>query len=368
MNICIVSNYKKNGYGESTRPYFLSVNLLKQGHRVLHLCEHEGEEDGIEYIKVQTWTWEPSVFKRLFDFVYLFFKVRTFSPDVIYMHQFNNARWALASKVMPGVKFVFDAHTSVYFESKTLNPDKEADIARAHKNEGDICASTDYIICASDETRLILKDAYNLNNDKLFVVGNATNMAPVTEEEFAVAKTPHTGFTCLATLPFDGFLSNELALKYLFDIAALVHNKAPHIRFIILGGGEKPLPPTPNIIYAGYVPGLRKEILAADICLMPYPENAVCGGARNKFCDFIALGKIVISSPEGMRGMQVLEPGKNCLVAENKFDYAQKIIALSESPAMVQTMEAHVFEVRKSFNWADRALQVATIFKQILGR
>ena len=50
MKICIVSNYKKNGYGESSRPYFLSVNLLKQGHRILHLCEHEGKEDGIEYI------------------------------------------------------------------------------------------------------------------------------------------------------------------------------------------------------------------------------------------------------------------------------------------------------------------------------
>jgi hypothetical protein len=37
MKICIVSNYKKNGYGESSRPYFLSVNLLKQGHRTLNI-------------------------------------------------------------------------------------------------------------------------------------------------------------------------------------------------------------------------------------------------------------------------------------------------------------------------------------------
>lgn len=366
MKICIVSNYKKNGYGESTRPYYLSINLLKQGHRILHLCDHEGTEGGIEYVKVNTWAWEPSVFKRLLNFVYLFFKVRTFNPDVIYMHQFNSARWALASKIMPRVKFVFDAHTSVYFEAQTLSPEKEADIARAKISEGDICVKADYIISASEETRDILKTAYALDVNKLFVVGNATNIVPVTEEEFSATKAPHAGFTCLATLPFDGFLSNELALKYLFEIAAIVHEKAGHIRFIVLGGGEKPVPPTPNIIYAGYVPDLRKEILTANICLMPYPENAVCGGARNKFCDFIALGKIVISSPEGMRGMQVLEPGKNCIVAEDTFNYAQKIIALFESPEMAKTLETNVFKVRTSFNWADRAQQVATIFKQIL--
>ena len=367
MKICIVSNYKKNGYGESSRPYFLSVNLLKQGHRILHLCEHEGKEDGIEYIKVHTWVWEPSFIKRIATFIYLFFKVRTFGPDVIYMHQFNNARWALASRVMPKVKFVFDAHTSLFFEATGLTPEKTADIERVKNIELDICLKADAIICASEETRQILQEAYSLPAGKLYAVGNATYIAPVTEaEKEAENNTAPNTFTCLATLPFDGFLSNELALAYLFEIAALVQDKTAQIKFVVLGGGKKPVPPTSNVIYAGYVPDLRKEILAAGICLMPYPDNAVCGGARNKFCDFIALGKVVISSPEGMRGMQALEAGKNCLVAKNKNEFAEKIIELSESENKLRVLENEVFKMRGYYNWKDRAEQVAGIFKKIL--
>jgi hypothetical protein len=366
MKICIVSNYRKNGYGESSRPYFLSINLHKQGHQILHLCEHEGNEDGIEYMKVQTWVWEPSFIKRIITFMYLFYKVRTFGPDVIYMHQFNNARWALASRVMPKVKFVFDAHTSLYFEARGLTPEKTDDIERVKNIERDICQKTDAIIAASEETRQILQEAYSLPGDKLYVVGNATYISPVTEAEKTVANsTPRSSFTCLATLPFDGFLSNELALARLFEIAALVQDKI-NIKFVVLGGGQKPVAPTANIIYAGYVPDLRKEILAADICLMPYPDNAVCGGARNKFCDFIALGKVVVSSPEGMRGMQALEPGKNCLVANNKNEFATQIIELSESVNKVRALENEVFKMREYYNWKDRAGLVAGIFKKLL--
>ncbi len=369
MKICFVSNYKKNGYGESSRPYFLSINLLNQGHRILHVCDYEGKDDGIEYIKANTWVWEPSIIKRIISFVHLFFKVRTFAPDVIYMHQFNNARWALASRVMPGAKFVFDAHTSLLFETQGFNPEKAEDIARVKKTEQDICLKADAIIAASEETRQILQEAYSLPQDKLYVVGNATYISPVTEVEKAEAHNHNKGhntFTCLATLPFDGFLSNELALTYLFEIAAMVQAKTEKIKFVVLGGGQKPAPPTSNIIYAGYVPDLRKEILEADICLMPYPDNAVCGGARNKFCDFIALGKVVVSSPEGMRGMQALEAGKNCLVANNKQDYAKQIIELSESADMVNALEAEVFKLKDYYNWKDRAEQVSSIFKKLL--
>lgn len=365
MKICIVSNYKANGYGESTRPYFLSINLLKQGHKILHLCQHEGSENGIKYVNVDTWKWEHSPVIRIFNFFRLFLRVRLFAPDVIYMHQFNNARWALATRIMPRAKFVFDAHTSVYFETQTFSPQNTAANERIRNEEESICKKADYIICASDETRLLLKSSYCLNDAKLFVVGNSTNIAPVTEEE-KVIKKEGGFFTGLATLPFDGFISNELALAYLFEIAALVQSKTDRIKFVILGGGEKPVPPIANVIYAGYVPDLRKEILAADICLMPYPDRAVCGGARNKFCDFVALGKVVISSPEGLRGMQILEPGKNCILANNKEEYAQRIIELYENGEELKQLENGVFKIRSYYNWKDRAAEVADIFKKIL--
>jgi glycosyltransferase involved in cell wall biosynthesis len=367
MKICFVSNYKKNGYGESTRPYYISVNLLKQGHKILHLCEHDGFEGNIEYVRIETWEWEPSAIKRALNFIKLGLKVRLFNPDIIYMHQFNNARWALMTRAMPKKYFVFDAHTSVYFEAATMANDTPERIERIKNTEGDICSKSDYIICASEETKEILKTTYSLGESKLFTVGNATNMKPVDESELTGVKAdPSHSFTCLATLPFDGFLSNELALTYLFEIAALVQTKTDKIKFVVTGGGGKPVPPIPNVTYTGYVADLRKEILAADICLMPYPDKAVCGGARNKFCDFIALGKVVISSPEGMRGMHALKNGETCLVAENKSDFAEKIIELFEARDKLKSLETNVLKVKGNFGWSDRALQVSEIFKKIL--
>jgi glycosyltransferase involved in cell wall biosynthesis len=366
MKICFVSNYKKNGYGESTRPYYLSRNLLKQGHTILHLCDHAGYEDGIEYIKIDPWGWEPRFMKRLADFIRLSFKVRAFNPDVVYMHQFNSARWALASRTMRAKKFVFDAHTSVYFEAQYAKSKQQSEIERIKNAEQQVCLKADYIISASEETKNILQKSYSLPENKLFVVGNATNMQPVTEGEVAATKKNPDEFICTATLPFDGFFSNELALQYLFEIAAVVQARNEKIKFVVLGGGDKPVPPTANVIYKGYVPDLRKEVLQADICLMPYPDEAVCGGARNKFCDFVALGKVVVSSPEGMRGMQTLQDGKNCVVASDKFDYAEKIIALVESGGKLKAMEAEVLKVKNAFNWQDRALEINKIFKKIL--
>ena len=368
MKICFVSNYKKNGYGESTRPYYLSRNLLRQGHSILHLCDHAGFEDGIEYIKIDPWGWEPRFMKRLLGFISLGLKVRAFNPDVVYMHQFNSARWALASRTLAARKFVFDAHTSVYFESLHAKTKVQANIERIKNAEQQVCLKADYIISASEETKNILQTSYGLPNEKLFVVGNATNMVPVTENELAATKKNPSEFICTATLPFDGFFSNELALEYLFEIAALVQAKTDKVKFVVLGGGDKPAPPTTNIIYKGYVPDLRREILESDICLMPYPEEAVCGGARNKFCDFVALGKVVVSSPEGMRGMQALEDGKNCIVAQDKFAYAGKIIALFESAEKLRALEAEVMKVKNAFNWQDRALEVNQIFKKILAK
>jgi len=367
MNICIVSNYRKGGYGESTRPYYLSLYLKEQGHNILHLCDHEGIEDGMEYVRVRPSVWEPAVLKRTREFLALFFKIRLFDPDIIYMHQFNTARWTLATRVMPLRKFVFDAHTSVYFEVSTLALQPQEDIDRIKRIEGQICHDSDYIICASCETKEILRTTYQLNESKLFVVGNATSITPVSDSsDTGRSKSGKEFFTCVATLPFDGFVANEMALQYLFEIAAKVHAQTDKIMFVVLGGGEKPVPPVPNIVYAGYVADLRAEILNADLCLMPYPEKAVCGGARNKFCDFIALGKVVISSPEGMRGMQVLEDGENCLVAIDKNDFAEKIVRLFQSPGQLQQLGSGVLKVKDMYSWKDRAKEVNAIFNQIL--
>ncbi|MDB5282008.1 MAG: hypothetical protein JWO06_1083 [Bacteroidota bacterium] len=367
MRICIISNYKKNGYGESTRPYYLSIYLKKLGHEIIHLCQHSGTEDGIRYIKLDTAKWEPSLFKRMNNFLSLYTKLKNFNPDVIYVHQMNSVRWALSTRVLPQGTFVMDAHTSTYFEHKSFGRDTQETLDSLRRIEVEVYKKPDYIICASEETHEFLIEEFKLDPAKLFAVGNATNMDPVTEAEKNVyQKSPSQEFTCLATLPQDGFIGNDMAIKYLLQIAEIVYRKSPTIKFVVVGGGEKPAATAPNIFYAGYVPDLRKEILSASICLMPFPAQAVCGGARNKLCDYVALGKLVVTSTEGLRGIKILENKKNCIVADDKERFADAIINLSQNAGLVKSLEDEAFKSRAYFNWEDKAKQVSAIFETVV--
>ncbi|HLP19727.1 MAG TPA: glycosyltransferase, partial [Chitinophagales bacterium] len=187
-------------------------------------------------------------------------------------------------------------------------------------------------------------------------------IVPITERH----STTNPEFICLATLPQDGFPSNEMALEMLQQIAIETYKQNEQIKFYVVGGGKMPVAKSPNIVYTGYVENLRATILQADICLMPFPPDAVCGGARNKFCDYIALGKAVVTTTEGLRGMEVLQDEVNCIVAEDVVTSAAKINALAGNREKLRTIEQGVLQVKGYYNWEERARHVETIFKQLL--
>lgn len=361
MNICIVSNYKPSGYGESTRPGQLAKYLKKFGHEVLHICDWDGKSDEIEHIRIERNIWEKNPIKRHLSFIQNYLRILRFSPDLIYVHQFNNGKWAIRTKLFQGKKIVFDAHTSIYFECLHFNSDPVAQ-SILKKQESAICNAVNFIVAASFETREFLLKTYPLDAQKIEAVGNATNIHPVEE----MIHTINRSFTCVTTLPQDGFTSNIMALEMLLEIAEETYKLDRQIQFHVIGGGKMPVAKTPNVIYTGYVDNLREKILIADICLMPFPKEAVCGGARNKFCDYIALGKAVITTPEGLRGMEILVDGKNCLVANDAEQFALAINNLAADKQQIHTLEKEVYAIRNSYNWETRARKVESIFKQLI--
>ena len=263
MKICLISNLKESGYGESTRPYFLARELSKQGHSILHLCHRRKQvEGGISYLHINPFGENNNSWNRAANFAYLWYHIRQFNPDIIYPHQFNNARWAIATRTLPRAPIVFDAHTSVPFEARAFGASKEV-LADVFGIEKEICDRSDYIIAASYPTRELLMELYKVRDKKLFVVENATSIQPVSEPYI----TSNDKFICSATLPFDGFQSNEMALEFLFRIALRMNEIDRDVEFRVIGGGVKPSPPSANIIYTGYVADYEKSLLQSDACL-----------------------------------------------------------------------------------------------------
>ena len=361
MKICIVSNFKPSGYGESTRPGQMAKYLHQMGHDILHICDTDETIDGIKHLYIARNTWQAGGLNKTVAFIKNYLTIALFNPDFIYVHQFNNAEWAVQTRLFKGRRIVFDAHTSSYLEHLHFKVDKGL-LDEVLRREGTICRKADFIIAASAETKEVLQTQYNLEPNKLDVAGNATNIKPV--ETLAPLNT--TEFTILATLPQDGFESNKMALDMLLAIATKVYSINSDVKFHVVGGGKMPPSPPPNVIYRGYVPDLREAILNATICMMAFPEDAVCGGARNKFCDYIALAKTVATTPEGLRGMEILEHNKNCVVANDVDGLVAVITDLAHNPAKIEAIEREVFTIRHYFNWADRAKKVESIFKRLL--
>ena len=149
MNICIVSNFKQSGYGESTRPGQMAAHLKSFGHNILHICDWQGSENGIKHLSIARESWEPNVIKRLVSFTSDYTSIKLFRPDLVYAHQFNNVKWALQTKLFAGTKIVFDAHTSKYFEH--IHFKAEEDLLHLLKTqENDMCHRADFIIAASE--------------------------------------------------------------------------------------------------------------------------------------------------------------------------------------------------------------------------
>ncbi|MFM2306701.1 MAG: hypothetical protein RLZZ367_1370, partial [Bacteroidota bacterium] len=87
---------------------------------------------------------------------------------------------------------------------------------------------------------------------------------------------------------------------------------------------------------------------------------------RNKFCDYIALGKAVITTTEGLRGMEVMKHNKNCLVANSTIQFAQTILNATQNRELLYSIEKNAFALRNYYNWEERARKVETIFKALL--
>jgi glycosyltransferase involved in cell wall biosynthesis len=63
-----------------------------------------------------------------------------------------------------------------------------------------------------------------------------------------------------------------------------------------------------QVLHHGFQRDLLQWIDHADVCLLPYPEEAALfGGARNKLLEFVARAKRIVTTVEGLRGLSQID-------------------------------------------------------------
>lgn len=103
----------------------------------------------------------------------------------------------------------------------------------------------------------------------------------------------------------------------------------------------------------------------ADIGLLPFPKQAVAGGARNKALDFFASKKLVVSTPEGLRGLEEFCNQKHLIVTGfSTGEVADAILDATSNMEKYQPLtEAAYTLIKEKYSWSARARAVAEILE-----
>jgi glycosyltransferase involved in cell wall biosynthesis len=101
----------------------------------------------------------------------------------------------------------------------------------------------------------------------------------------------------------------------------------------------------------------------ADIGLLPFPKLAVAGGARNKSLDFLACHKLVVSTPEGMRGLDAFHDGEHLLIPGDSADsIAATLLEACQNIEKYRALtEVSAELVKREYSWAAMAQKVTDI-------
>ncbi len=385
MKICLISNLRSEGYGVSTRAYYISKHLSQFGNEVLHICDNSSENvkevsfddftdhRNIKYVEKIHYKNGIKLINNLKNVKYLIKEIEKFNPDVIYPHMLFNGYKILWLNKFFKKPIIYDADTSNYFEMITV-PNHEYNILREIIGilEKKILKKSNGIITVSAETKKFFIDTYKIETEKIEIAKNGTNTktfkpGPKDTKILYNLGIRENDKICVFTNPrFFGYKTNYYGLDYLFDIVPKIEKKIEDIKFLIIGGGPEPKPPSTNVIYTGFVKNLPPYINLADVCLAPYPTEAVCGGTRNKICDYLACGKPIVSTPEGMRGFDDAIPNEHYFLGINKEYFVNKLIYCLRNLDEVKTIGKNARSLSLRYDWEISSKKVEEYLKKFL--
>ncbi len=193
---------------------------------------------------------------------------------------------------------------------------------------------SDIVIAASEELKRYLVSAFRISPQKVKVIENGARLSDTSTSYISSnfkqirRELGLEGKKVILLVAPRNFYSNILAVKYAYQVMEELR-EVENIILLIVGGGKVIEPVPENVRYLGHVEDrLYHAILSlADVAIAPYPEKAVCGGARNKIFDYWSHKLLVVSTKEGMRGIAGAKPGTHFILSGYSVkEFAQAVL------------------------------------------
>ena len=245
-----------------------------------------------------------------------------FNPDIVYAQETlpGLAAWIVFMlKRERKCRLVFDFHTLSAFEYRTRltsAPNRFNQLIQLIKTyiaQGILINANQPIIAASRSIIDLIPQWYKTLPREIHCVSNGVaddllNVSPIEHADPYKQIRPAKIVVVIAPKTFS-FPTNDMSVSLTLQVAKYLESHQQDIHLVVIGrdgeGIEQPLPA--NITFTGFLPK-RSDFLAhlvhADVGLLPFSQEAVAGGARNKALDYLACKNLVVSTPEGIRGLE----------------------------------------------------------------
>jgi glycosyltransferase involved in cell wall biosynthesis len=309
--------------------------------------------------------------------------IEEFRPDIIYAQETLPGLAALIASGLRRQKkcpLVFDFHTLSAFEYWTRLPyaphrfKEFSQFVKTYIAQGTLVFADKPILAASQSTIELIPKWYPTAPRRIYCVGNGVTEDLLNAPSFPQPDPYHQLrpakiVVVIAPKTFS-FPTNDMSVSMTLEVARHLEQHSQDIHFVVIGRNADELDQSlpSNITFVGFLPQ-RSDFLAhlqyADVGLLPFSRQAVAGGARNKALDYLACKKLVVSTPEGLRGLEEFRHLQHLLVAGDSVEEVANTVldACTKLEHYKLLVEAAHTLIRDKYSWSAKATKVADILK-----
>jgi len=233
-------------------------------------------------------------------------------------------------------------------------------VALAARLERAALLQADAVIFLSPEDRAAVTDAYGLARGDLHTCGvgvDTETFRPALDAERAAAKAALGLVGPVALFAGSWHLPNRSALAAVRIIAA----RTPGWTFLVVGSVGRPADSAGRVRVTGPVDDVLPFFRAADVALNPMTEG---GGVNLKVPEYLAMGLPVVTTPFGMRGLDVADVVE---VAEVN-DFPAALERLAAAPARRALGAAARRAAQTGFGWEAIVAAREAIYCELIAR
>ena len=196
--------------------------------------------------------------------------------------------------------------------------------------------------------------ALGMKDEKISVIPNGADMQVFNaemESNYGSRLNLHDKKVCI----YFGRLDGWAGVQILAEICNIFEQTRPDVKFLMVGGGTEQVKFPDNAIMINEIPHYEvpKIIAAADVVLVPFPENEVSHAASPlKLFEGMAMGKTVIASR--VSGIQeVVRSGYNGFLVDpnNPKDWCEAIETVLDCKSLQLESSKNAVESVKKYDW-----------------